>query len=116
MTTTANFSADETQNAVEQLYCSTNLTAEMLGQLTFISVFNIFLSITAFFGNALILVALYKESSLHSPSKVLLSNLAATDLCVGLIIEPLTVIYLRPYASHGAMRKDDDDDDEPSSI
>ena len=40
------------------------------------------------------MVALYKESSLHSPSKVLLSNLAANDLCVGLIIEPLTVIYL----------------------
>ena len=88
--TTANLSADETQNT----YCSANLTAEIQGQLTFISVFNIFLSITAFLGNALILVALYKESSLHSPSKVLLSNLAATDLCVGLIIEPLTVIYL----------------------
>ena len=92
--TTANLSADETQNTVEQLYCSANLTAGIHDQLTFISVFNIFLSITGFFGNALILVALYKESSLHSPSKVLLSNLAATDLCVGLIIEPLTVIYL----------------------
>ena len=92
--TTANLSADETQNSVEKLYCSANLTAEIHGQLTFISVLNIFLSITAFFGNALILVALYKESSLHSPSKVLLSNLAATDLCVGLIIEALTVIYL----------------------
>ena len=91
--TTANLSADETQNTVEQLYCSANLTAEIHDQLTFISVFHIFLSITACFGNALILVALFKESSLHSPSKVLLSNLAATDLCVGLIIEPLTVIY-----------------------
>ena len=42
----------------------------------------------------MILAALYKESSLQSPFKVLLSNLAATDLCVGLIIEPLTVIHL----------------------
>ena len=92
--TTANLSADEMQNTVAQLYSSTYLTPEIHGQLTFISVFNIFLSITAFFGNALILVALYKQSSLHSPSKVLLSNLAATDLCDGLIIEPLTVIYL----------------------
>ena len=92
--TTANLSADETQNTVEQLYCSSNLTAKIHGQVTFVSVFNIFLSITAFFGNVLILIALYEESSLHSPSKVLLSNLAATDLCVGLIIEPLTVIYL----------------------
>ena len=91
---TANLSAGETQNTVEQLYCSANLTAEIHGQLTFISVLNIFVSITAVFGNALILVALYKESSLHSSFKVVLSNLAATDLCVGLIIEPLTVIYL----------------------
>ena len=92
--TTANLSADETQNTFEQLYCSANPTAKLIhGQVTFVSVFNIFLSITAFFGNALILIALYKKSFLHSPSKVLLSNLAATDLCVGLIIEPLTVIY-----------------------
>ena len=94
MMRTANLSTDETPNTVERLYCSANLTAEIHGQLIFISVLNIFVSITAFFGNALILVALSKESSLHPPSKVLLSNLAATDLCVGLIIEPLTVIYL----------------------
>ena len=92
--TTANSSAHETQNTVEQLYCSAILTAEIHGQLTFISVLNIFVSITAFLGNALILIALRKESSLHPPSKLLLSSLATTDLCVGLILEPLTVIYL----------------------
>ena len=59
----------------------------------FLSVLNIFLSVTAFLGNALILVALRKESSLHPPSKVLLRSLATTDLCVGLIAEPLTAIY-----------------------
>ena len=41
--------------------------------------------VTAFLGNALILVALRKESSLHPLSKVLLSNLAATDLCAGIL-------------------------------
>jgi len=87
-------SEEETQNSVEQLYCSANLTAEIHGQLTFISVLNIFGSVAAFLGNALILAALRKESSLHPPSKLLLSNLATTDLCVGLILEPLTVIYL----------------------
>ena len=91
---TVDSSADETLNTVEQLYCSANLHAEIHGQLIFISVLNIFGSITAFLGNALILVVLRKESSLHPPSKLLLSNLAATDLCVGLILEPLTVIYL----------------------
>ena len=52
---------------------------------------NIFLSITALLGNTLILVALSKEASLHPTSKVLLRNLAATDLCVGIIVDPLSV-------------------------
>ena len=64
------------------------------GQLTFLSVLNIFLSITAFLGNSLILAAPRKESSLHPPSKLLLRSLATTDLCVGLISEPLYVTFL----------------------
>ena len=52
------------------------------------------MSITAFLGNTLILVALRKENSLHLPSKLLYRNLAVTDLCVGIIVEPLFVTYL----------------------
>ena len=89
---TANISGDGKQKTFEQLMCSGGLTAGMHGQLTFISVLNIFLSITAFLGNALILAALHKESSLHPPSK-LLSSLATADLCVGLISEPLAVTF-----------------------
>ncbi|CAH3196312.1 unnamed protein product, partial [Porites evermanni] len=59
--------------------------------LIFLSAINIFLSITAFLGNTLILVALRKETSLHPPSKLLYRNLALTDLCVGIIVEPLYV-------------------------
>ena len=92
--TTVNFSADKTQNMIGQLYCSANLTAEIHGQLTFISILNVLGSITAFLGNSVILVALRRESSLHPPSKLLLTNLAATDLCVGVILAPLTVILL----------------------
>ena len=96
---------------VEQLFCPTHLTAaaEIHGQLTFIAVLNIFLSITSFLGNVVILVALHKDSSLHSPSKLLLRCLATTDLCVGIISEPLAVAYwmslrngywnICPYAS-----------------
>ena len=51
------------------------------------------LSITAVLGNILILIALRKVSSLHSPSKLLFRCLATTDLCVGLITEPVTVVY-----------------------
>ena len=88
---TGNFSGDGQKNTLEQLLCTANLTAELHGHFTFISILNAFLSIAASLGNALILVALRKESSLHAPSKVLLSNVATTDLCVGLIVEPLAV-------------------------
>ena len=91
---TANLSADEKHKAMQQLFCPSNLpAAEIHGQLTLLSVLNIFLSITSFLGNALIVVALRKESSLNSPSKLLLRCLAMTDLCVGLISEPLAVAY-----------------------
>ncbi|XP_078380002.1 melanocortin receptor 4-like [Oculina patagonica] len=54
----------------------------------FLSAFNISLSIAAFLGNVLILIALHKESSLHPPSKLMFRCLAITDLCVGLISQP----------------------------
>ena len=71
--------------------CSPTNGSRLIGHLTFLSVSNIFLSLTAFLGNALILTALRRESSLHPPSKLLFLNLATTDLCVGLITEPLDV-------------------------
>ena len=92
----ANVSRDETQNPFlyEQLYCSPDKTAGIHGQFTFISVLNSFLSITAILGNALIVVALRKESSLHPPSKHLLRTLTTTDLCVGLFVQPLFVTWM----------------------
>ena len=54
-------------------------------ELTCLITMNIVLSITAILGNTLILIALHKDSSLHSPSKLLFRTLATTDLCVGLI-------------------------------
>ena len=59
----------------------------------FLSILNIFLSITASLGNALILVALHKETSLHPPTKLLLRCLTITDLCVGVMIHPMTVFF-----------------------
>ena len=89
-----NFTGHESGKAVGELYCSENLKEERLGELIFVSVLNIFLSITAFLGNTLILVALHKGTSLNKPSKLLLRTLAQTDLCVGIIAEPLFVAYL----------------------
>ena len=91
---TANFAGTGQQKTFEQLLCSAGLTDELSGQLTFISVLNSFLSLSAFLGNALILIALHKESSLHPPSKLFLRCLATSDLCVGLISGPLYVICL----------------------
>ena len=57
------------------------------------SAVNIFLSVSTFLGNSLILVALRKESSIHPPSKLLYRCLATTDLFVGLVTQPITVTY-----------------------
>ena len=90
----ANPAGNGEQKTVEELLCSTELPDGLHGQLTFIAVFNAFLSVTAFLGNTLILIALHKESSLHPPSKLLLRCLAASDLFVGLISLPLFVTYI----------------------
>ena len=60
----------------------------------FLIALNIFLSITATLGNALILVALRNVSSIHPPTKLLFRCLAVTDFCVGLICQPLYVVDL----------------------
>ena len=91
---TTNVTGDGMKKTIQQMVCATGLTAEIHGQLTFISALNIFLSITAFLGSTLILAALRKESSLHPPSMLLLRNLATTDLCVGLITQPVFVTSL----------------------
>ena len=65
----------------------------------FIPILNILLSITASLGNALILAALHKETSLHPPTKLLFRCLAVTDLCVGLVTQPLYTIAVMPQGT-----------------
>ena len=86
-----NFTGGENLKTVAEPLCSAELTGEVHGELIFLSVVNTCLSITAFLGNALILVALNKDTSIHPPSKLLYRNLAITDLCVGIMGEPLYV-------------------------
>ena len=91
---TKNFTGDENLRTVaEELSCSAELTGEVHGELVFLSVINTILSITAFLGNTLILVAFRKDTSIHPSSRLLYRNLAITDLCVGIIAEPLEVAY-----------------------
>ena len=88
-----NFTGDGQQKTLQDFTCSPDLITALHGQLTFIAVLRLFLSVSSFLGNALILIALHKESSLHPPSKLLLRSLATTDLCVGLIVEPLSIAH-----------------------
>ena len=55
---------------------------------------NTFFSITAILGNILILIALNKVTSICPPTKLLFRCLAVTDLCVGLITQPLFIVTL----------------------
>ena len=88
--TFTNLTEDEKYKSYGGQACSPEITGGIHDQLICLSVINSFLSITAFLGNTLILVALHKESSLHAPSKLLFRTLAITDWCVG-ILEPLRV-------------------------
>ena len=87
-----NFTDDENYSMFERLVCSTSL--HELHAMQFLTALNIFLSIATSLGNTLILVALRKESSLQPPSKLLYICLATTDLCVGLLLQPLHIIVL----------------------
>ena len=92
---TTNFSSGRSHTkSYEELLCSPSFVGGFQQQLSicFLAV-NILLSITAFAGNSLILVALHKESSLHPPSKLLYRCLATTDLLVGLVAQPLYAAY-----------------------
>ena len=57
-------------------------------------VINAVLCFTAVFGNSAILIAIWKTSSLHSVANILLANLAVSDLAVGLVGQPLLVVFL----------------------
>ena len=78
-----NFTEDEKyQKTTVEVFCSPELISGVDGELIFLSALTIFMSIAAFLGNTMILVALHKETSLHPPSKLLYRNLATSRLVV----------------------------------
>lgn len=100
-----NFTSHGNEEAIELSACSA-LSVDSEGKETksvvnlylFVSM-NLILCITSMLGNILILVALRKESSLHPPSKLLFRCLSCADLLVGIISEPVFVIYLITIAN-----------------
>ena len=94
MIVTTNSTESGTQTEANQVMpCSPSSVVGLQQQSIYFSAVHIFLSITAFLGNFLILAALNKESSLHPPSKLLYRCLATTDLLVGLFTQPLAATY-----------------------
>ena len=69
------------------------------------SALNIFLSITATLGNALILIALHKVSSIYPPRKLFFRCLAVTDLEVGLIVSTTIVCNIPPISSNSGKQE-----------
>ena len=90
----ANLSNDvgEDTQTLENIVCVAGWKDDINNHLMIIARTNFFF-LLGFFGNTLILIALSKESSLHPPAKLLYRCLAITDLCVGLISEPSSVVY-----------------------
>ena len=75
----------QTQEYLAKFYCSEEFHQGLDNQRISLSVINILLGITAIVGNTVILIAFHKETSLHHPSKILLRNLVASDLCIGFV-------------------------------
>lgn len=60
---------------------------------------NLFFCCTAVLGNSSILLTIWKTSSLHSVSNILLSSLAVSDLSIGLVVQPIFVAHLENLAT-----------------
>ena len=84
-----NLTQDGNHSKTQRPYCVTSVNG--IHHQIFLAALNVPLSISAFIGNLLILVALKKASNLRSSSKLWLGCLATTDLCVGLVSQPIYV-------------------------
>ena len=73
------------QQYIANFYCSDKFNRGLDNKSISLSAINILLGISTIIGNTVSLIALRKETSLHKPSKVLLRNLVASDLCVGFV-------------------------------
>ena len=84
-----NTTDEHTNSSFEVRYPSS-----LVGMSAAFAALNTFLSITAILGNILILIALNKVTSICPPTKLLFRCLAVTDLCVGLVTQPLFTVML----------------------
>ena len=74
----------------QELACSPSFAGGLQQQSIYLVLLNMVLSLTIF----LILVALQKECPLHPPSKLSCRCLTSSDLSVGLITQPLSMLLI----------------------
>ena len=72
---------------------STN-SSFFVASLVLVLTVNVFLLFAAVVGNGMIMWTLRGVTSIHPSSRTLFYSLAASDLCVGSIVQPLNLIYL----------------------
>lgn len=80
-------------NETVALFIRSKTTPYVFNSFIALACLNMVLFFTASFGNILIVLSLRKESLLHPPSRLLLRNLALTDLFVGLFTHPLATLH-----------------------
>ncbi|KAL9960540.1 hypothetical protein ACROYT_G034013 [Oculina patagonica] len=88
----SNFTKDGIYETLQTIACTSSFHGNHF--IHSLAAFNVLLAVTASLGNAFIFVALRKLSSLHPPSKLMFQYLAVTDLCVGVLAQPVFVIQL----------------------
>ena len=87
----ANVTVDENHPTIPEIICIPG-PHEFYQQVLFASL-NIGLGIIIFLGNALVIAALQKATSLHPPSKILFSCVVSTDLGAGIVLLPLYIAH-----------------------
>ena len=88
--------SDKNDSCIETFEANENFEQAFIYETYWISicVLNAFLAATALFGNTVVILTIWKTSSLHSVVNILVISLAVSDLAVGLIVQPLFIVYL----------------------
>ena len=94
MNCTWHFNSSDKNNTCISTFESKGNFEQVSTYLIVLCVLNCLLSITTLFGNSTLLITIWKTSSLHSVSNILLASLAASDLAVGLVVQPLFITHL----------------------
>ena len=80
------------ENMSKELICLGILQKSENSKVTIANItLNIIFSVTATLENLLVLVTIWRSPNLQSPSNTLLCGLAISDLCIGLLSEPLFI-------------------------